>query len=118
MRKTLTPALVLLLVASVGLTGCATKKWVDEQISSFGQVTNTKINENTSAIEGNQNTEAPGCHGRIDNSVEHGCLVAFLGSREDTEKNETDMRDGRVGQHALDVVLGDGDDVAERHREH
>jgi predicted small secreted protein len=34
MRKTLTPALVLLLVATVGLTGCATKKWVDEQISS------------------------------------------------------------------------------------
>ena len=54
MRKTLTPALVLLLVATVGLTGCATKKWVDEQISSFGQVTNTKINENTSSIEANQ----------------------------------------------------------------
>jgi len=34
MRKTLTPALVLLLVATVGLTGCATKKYVDEQISS------------------------------------------------------------------------------------
>jgi len=45
MRKTLTPALVLLLVATVGLTGCATKKYVDEQISSFGQVTNTKIHE-------------------------------------------------------------------------
>ena len=54
MRKTLTPALVLLLVATVGLTGCATKKYVDEQISAFGQVTNTKINENTDSIEGNQ----------------------------------------------------------------
>ena len=32
----------------------ATKKYVDEQISSFGQVTNTKINENTDAIETNQ----------------------------------------------------------------
>ena len=54
MRKSLSPALVLLLVATVGLTGCATKTWVDEQISSFGQVTNTKINENTSSIEANQ----------------------------------------------------------------
>ena len=54
MRKTLTPALVLLLVATVGLTGCATKKYVDEQISSFGQVTNTKIHEVQNATEGNQ----------------------------------------------------------------
>ncbi len=54
MRKILSPALVILLVATVGLTGCATKKWVDEQISSFGQVTNTKINENTDSIEQNQ----------------------------------------------------------------
>jgi peptidoglycan-associated lipoprotein len=54
MRKILSPVLVVLLVATVGLTGCATKKWVDEQISSFGQVTNTKINENTDSIEQNQ----------------------------------------------------------------
>jgi len=54
MRKTLIPALVLLLVATVGLTGCATKKYVDEQISSFGQVTNTKIHEVQDATEGNQ----------------------------------------------------------------
>jgi len=54
MRKTLIPALVLLLVATVGLTGCATKKYVDEQISSFGQVTNTKIHEVQDATESNQ----------------------------------------------------------------
>jgi outer membrane protein OmpA-like peptidoglycan-associated protein len=54
MRKTLTPALVLLLVATVGLTGCATKKYVDEQISSFGQVTNTKLNEVMDSAEENQ----------------------------------------------------------------
>jgi len=54
MRKTLTPALVLLLTATVGLTGCATKKYVEEQISSFGQVTNTKIHEIQDATEGNQ----------------------------------------------------------------
>ncbi len=54
MRKTLTPALVLLLVATVGLTGCATKKYVEEQISTFGQVTNTKIHEVQDATEANQ----------------------------------------------------------------
>jgi len=54
MRKTFSPVLVLLLVAAVGLTGCATKKWVDEQISSFGQVTNTKIHEVEDSVEANQ----------------------------------------------------------------
>jgi outer membrane protein OmpA-like peptidoglycan-associated protein len=54
MRKILSPALVLLLVASVGLTGCASKKWVNEKISEFGQVTNTKMSEMNDSIEGNQ----------------------------------------------------------------
>jgi outer membrane protein OmpA-like peptidoglycan-associated protein len=54
MRKILSPALVLLLVASVGLTGCASKKWVNEKISEFGQVTNTKMSEMSDSIEGNQ----------------------------------------------------------------
>jgi peptidoglycan-associated lipoprotein len=54
MRKILSPALVLLLVAAVGLTGCATKKWVNEQVSAFGQVTNTKIHEVQDSVEVNQ----------------------------------------------------------------
>ncbi len=54
MRKTLSPVLVLLLVASVGLTGCATKKWVDEQISAYGQVTATRISEVEGMTEANQ----------------------------------------------------------------
>lgn len=54
MRKILSPALVLLLVAAVGLTGCATKKWVNEQVSAFGQVTNTKIHEVQNSVEANQ----------------------------------------------------------------
>jgi outer membrane protein OmpA-like peptidoglycan-associated protein len=54
MRKILSPALVLLLVASVGLTGCASKKWVNEKISEFGQVTNTKMSEMNDSIETNQ----------------------------------------------------------------
>jgi peptidoglycan-associated lipoprotein len=54
MRKTLSPVLVLLLVATVGLTGCATKSWVNEQISTYGQVTNTKIHEIQDSLETNQ----------------------------------------------------------------
>ena len=54
MRKILSPALVLVLVAAVGLTGCATKKWVNEQVSAFGQVTNTKIHEVQDSVETNQ----------------------------------------------------------------
>jgi outer membrane protein OmpA-like peptidoglycan-associated protein len=54
MRKNFVPVLVVLLVATVGLTGCATKKWVDEQISAYGQVTATRISEVESATEENQ----------------------------------------------------------------
>ncbi|MCJ7754116.1 MAG: hypothetical protein MUP13_06105, partial [Thermoanaerobaculales bacterium] len=54
MRKVLSPALVVVLVLGLSLTGCATKKWVNEQVSEFGQVTNTKIHEVQDAIEVNQ----------------------------------------------------------------
>jgi len=54
MRKTLSPALVVLLVLAVGISGCASKKWVNEQISEYGQVTNTKIHEVQDATETNQ----------------------------------------------------------------
>jgi outer membrane protein OmpA-like peptidoglycan-associated protein len=54
MRKTLSPALVLLLVATVGLTGCATKKYVDEQITAHSQVADAKIAEVQGSTEQNQ----------------------------------------------------------------
>ena len=54
MRKVLSPALVLVLVLGLSLTGCATKKYVDEQISAHGQVTQTKIHEVQDAVEVNQ----------------------------------------------------------------
>ena len=54
MRKNFVPVLVLFLVATVGLSGCATKKWVDEQISSYGQVTATRMSEIEGSVEDNQ----------------------------------------------------------------
>ena len=54
MRKVLSPALVLVLVLGLSLTGCATKKYVDEQVSAHGQVTQTKIHEVQDTVEANQ----------------------------------------------------------------
>ena len=54
MRKVFSPALVVVLVLGLSLTGCATKKWVDEQISDYGKVTATKISEVQGAVEVNQ----------------------------------------------------------------
>lgn len=54
MRKVLSPALVVVLVLGLSLTGCATKTWVNEQVSAFGQVTNTKIHEVQDSVETNQ----------------------------------------------------------------
>ena len=54
MRKVFSPALVVVLVLGLSLTGCATKKWVNEQVSEFGQVTNTKIHEVQDTVEKNQ----------------------------------------------------------------
>jgi hypothetical protein len=38
-------------------------------------------------------------------------------SRDKTDERVSRVRDRRVREHALDVVLDDRDDVAERHRE-
>ncbi len=54
MRKMVSPALVILLVAGLTLTGCATKKFVQEQIDASEGVTNAKIGEVQTSVEGNQ----------------------------------------------------------------
>ena len=54
MRKVLTPALVVVVVLGLSLTGCATKKFVNEQIAAESQVTQTKIQEVQTSVEGNQ----------------------------------------------------------------
>ena len=54
MRKMLSPSLVLLLIVGVSLTGCATKTYVNEQITAHGVVTQTKIHEVQDSVETNQ----------------------------------------------------------------
>jgi len=53
MRKNLVPAVVLLVVA-VAFTGCATRKYVNEQVAAGDQVTAAKIGEVQTSVEANQ----------------------------------------------------------------
>ncbi len=54
MRKYFSPALVVLLVVGLSLTGCATTKYVDEAVQASEQRSSTKIGEVQTGVEGNQ----------------------------------------------------------------
>lgn len=54
MRKTLVPAVVLVVVAGLALTGCATKKYVNEQVAAGDQVAAAKIGEVQTSVEASQ----------------------------------------------------------------
>jgi peptidoglycan-associated lipoprotein len=54
MRKFFSPALVLLLAGGLTLTGCATKKYVDEQVQAGEQRSAAKIGEVQTSVESNQ----------------------------------------------------------------
>jgi peptidoglycan-associated lipoprotein len=54
MRKFLSPAMVVLLVAGVTLTGCATKTYVNDQLAAHDGVASTKMSEIQSSVEENQ----------------------------------------------------------------
>ena len=54
MRRYISPALVVLLVAGLTLTGCATKTFVQEQVNASEQRTNTKVSEVQTSVETNQ----------------------------------------------------------------
>ena len=61
MRKFVSPAIVILLVAGLTVTGCASKKYVQEQVANSESVTNGKIGEVQTSVEGNQK-EITGLH--------------------------------------------------------
>ncbi len=61
MRKFVSPAIVILLVAGLSVTGCASKKYVQEQVANSESVTNGKIGEVQTSVEGNQK-EITGLH--------------------------------------------------------
>jgi outer membrane protein OmpA-like peptidoglycan-associated protein len=54
MRKFVSPAVVILLVAGLAVTGCASKKYVQEQVANSEAVTNGKLGEVQTSVETNQ----------------------------------------------------------------
>jgi len=54
MRKFVSPTVLILLVLGLGLTGCATEKYVQEQVAASKAATDAKIGEVQSSVEGNQ----------------------------------------------------------------
>jgi outer membrane protein OmpA-like peptidoglycan-associated protein len=54
MRKFVSPLTVALVVLTLGLTGCATEKYVQEQVAASEGRTNTKIGEVQTSVEGAQ----------------------------------------------------------------
>lgn len=54
MRRSMVLTMVALLAIGVGLSGCATKEYVQEQVKSSQDVTDTKIAEVQTQVESNQ----------------------------------------------------------------
>ncbi len=67
------------------------------------------------AADNQQQTEGARRHGGVDDGVEHGRGIALSAAGQEAEKDEADVGDGGVGQHALDIALGDGDQIAQAH---
>ena len=51
MRKLFSPAMIVLLVAGLALTGCATKEYVNEQVQAAETRSDTKIGEGQTQVE-------------------------------------------------------------------
>jgi outer membrane protein OmpA-like peptidoglycan-associated protein len=54
MRKVLSPALVVLVIVGLTLTGCATKKYVNETVQASEGRTDAKVGEVQTSVEQNQ----------------------------------------------------------------
>jgi hypothetical protein len=68
------------------------------------------------AAQQDDHAEAANRHQRIGNGVEHRGGIAGHGTGQDTQQQETHVRNGRVGQHAFQVGLGNGNDITDGQR--
>ena len=106
MRKVLSPALVVVLVLGLSLTGCATKKWVNEQVSEFGQVTNTKIHEVQDSVEKNQKEIS-------ELAANQEALAADVAAISETAQEAMDRADAAgvlaMGKFLYEVTITDND---------
>jgi len=106
MRKYVSPALVVLLVAGLTLTGCASKKYVQEQIGNSEATTNAKIGEVQSGVEGNQK-EISALHQK-DAEMEKQ-LAELSETAKDALARATKAGKLAEGQFVAEIVLTDED---------
>jgi peptidoglycan-associated lipoprotein len=106
MRKYVTPALVVLLVAGLSLTGCASKKYVQEQIASSESTTNAKIGEVQSSVETNQK-EISALHQK-DTEMEKQ-IAELSETAKDALARATKAGKLAEGQFVAEVILTDND---------
>jgi peptidoglycan-associated lipoprotein len=106
MRKVFSPALAVVLVLGLSLTGCATKKYVDEQISAHGKVTQTKIHEVQTSVETNQKEIS-------DLAAKQAALEADVAKLSETAKDALKRAEeaGKLakGRFVFEVTLTDND---------
>ena len=72
----------------------------------------------TVAAEQDYHTETSHAHYRINDDIKHGTGIALIPGTNNTEQQEADMGNGRIGQHPFDISLRNGDEISSRHGQH
>ena len=104
MRKILSPAMVIMLVAGLTLTGCATKTFVREQVDASGQRTDAKIGEVQTSVESNQ--KEIGSLQAKDKELE-GQIAKLSSTAKDALKRATEAGKLAKGKFVYEVTLSD-----------
>jgi len=106
MRKFVSPAMVVLLVAGLSLTGCATKEFVQEQVQASEQRTDSKIGEVQGSVEENQ-AEISKLHQTDDEFA--GQLKKLSVAAKDAMKRAEEAGKLAKGKFVYEVTLSDDD---------
>jgi peptidoglycan-associated lipoprotein len=104
MRKCVSPAMVVVLIAGLTLTGCATKKFVQQEVQSSEQRTGAKIGEVQSSVETNQ-AEISKLHAK-DAELE-GALAKASETAKDALKRAEEAGKLAKGKFLYEIVLTD-----------
>lgn len=106
MRKFVSPSLVMLLIAGLTLTGCATKEFVREEIAASEQRSDAKIGEVQGSVE--QNQKAIGDLQTKDAEIEKK-LAELSDTAKDALKRAEEAGKLAKGKFVYEVTLTDND---------
>ena len=106
MRKFVSPTLVMLLIAGLTLTGCATKEFVREEIAASEQRSDAKIGEVQGSVE--QNQKAIGDLQAKDAEIEKK-LAELSDTAKDALKRAEEAGKLAKGKFVYEVTLTDND---------